>query len=245
VRRATGHRPTATIAQPANLDDAVGQVTEMTSDLFEPTPPVECWPERLGPGAVLLHGFARAEAPALMDAVARLIEQAPWRHMITPSGHRMSVAMTNGGARGWVSDRTGYRYAPLDPESGRPWPPLPDRFLRLAQNAAAQAGFAGFLPDACLINRYLPAARMSLHQDRDERDRTAPIVSVSLGLPAVFLFGGLKRKDPTCRLPLAHGDVLVWGGPDRLRYHGVLPLKAGHHAALEDQRINLTFRQAG
>ena len=245
VRRATGHRPTATIAQPANLDDAVGQVTEMTSDLFEPTQPVECWPERLGPGAVLLHGFALAVAPALMDAVTRIIEQAPLRHMITPSGHRMSVAMTNCGALGWVSDRTGYRYAPLDPETGQSWPPIPDRFLRLAQNAAAQAGFAGFLPDACLINRYLPDARLSLHQDRDERDRTAPIVSVSLGLPAVFLFGGLKRKDPTCRLPLAHGDVRVWGGPDRLRYHGVRPLQAGSHPALGEQRINLTFRQAG
>ena len=147
--------------------------------------------------------------------------------------------------RGGVSDRTGYRYAPLDPDTGQPWPPLPDRFLKLAQNAAAQAGFAGFLPDACLINRYLPDARLSLHQDRDERDLTAPIVSVSLGLPAVFLFGGLKRKDPTCRLPLTHGDVLVWGGPDRLRYHGVRPLQAGSHPALGEQRIHLTFRQAG
>jgi alkylated DNA repair protein (DNA oxidative demethylase) len=245
VRRATGHRPTATIAQPANLDDAVGQVTEMTSDLFEPTPPVECWPERLGPGAVLLHVFALAEAPALIAEVARLIEQAPFRHMLTPSGHRMSVAMTNCGALGWVSDRAGYRYAAQDPESGRPWPPMPALFLQLARDAAAQAGFAGFLPDACLIHRYLPAARMSLHQDRDERDLSAPIVSVSLGLPAMFLFGGLKRKDPTCRLPLAHGDVLVWGGPDRLRYHGVLPLQAVQHALLGEQRINLTFRQAG
>jgi alkylated DNA repair protein (DNA oxidative demethylase) len=157
----------------------------------------------------------------------------------------MAVAMTNGGALGWVSDRAGYRYAAQDPESGRPWPPMPARFRQLAHDAAAQAGFAGFLPDACLINRYLPAARMSLHQDRDERDRTAPIVSVSLGLPAVFLFGGLKRKDLTCRLPLAHGDVLVWGGPDRLRYHGILPLQAGSHPALGAQRIHLTFRQAG
>lgn len=194
---------------------------------------------------MLLHGFATVEAPALAVELARLIEQAPWRQMVTPSGHRMSVAMTNGGALGWVSDRTGYRYEPLDPLTGRPWPPLPDRFLQLAHDAAAQAGFADFLPDACLINRYLPAARMSLHQDRDERDLNAPIVSVSLGLPAVFLWGGLKRKDPTRRIPLVHGDVLVWGGPDRLRYHGVLPLKAGHHAALGDQRINLTFRQAG
>ena len=217
----------------------------MTRPLFETTHPTEPWLERLGPGAVLLHGFALTEAPALIAELARIIEQAPFRHMITPSGHRMSVAMTNGGARGWVSDRTGYRYEPLDPLTGRPWPPIPARFLQLAHDAAAQAGFAGFLPDACLINRYLPAARMSLHQDRDEQDLSAPIVSVSLGLPAVFLWGGLKRKDPTRRIPLVHGDVLVWGGPDRLRYHGVLPLKTGQHPLLGEQRINLTFRQAG
>jgi alkylated DNA repair protein (DNA oxidative demethylase) len=217
----------------------------MTGGLFEPTPPVAPWPERLGPGTVLLRGFALTEAPALIAEVARIIEQAPWRHMLTPSGHRMSVAMTNGGALGWVSDRTGYRYEPLDPLTGQPWPSLPDPFLRLARDAGTQAGFAGFLPNACLINRYLSAARMSLHQDRDERDLTAPIVSVSLGLPAVFLWGGLKRKDPARRIPLAHGDVLAWGGPDRLRYHGVLSLKAGQHPLLGEQRINLTFRQAG
>jgi alkylated DNA repair protein (DNA oxidative demethylase) len=217
----------------------------MTSPLFETPPPAESWLERLGPGAVLLHGFALTEAPALIAEVGRLIEQAPWRHMLTPSGHRMSVAMTNGGALGWVSDRTGYRYVAQDPETGRPWPPMPARFLQLAQDAAAQAGFAGFVPDACLINRYLPDARLSLHQDRDEHDLSAPIVSVSLGLPAVFLWGGLKRKDPARRLPLAHGDVLAWGGPDRLRYHGVLPLKTGQHPLLGEQRINLTFRQAG
>ena len=217
----------------------------MTGALFEPTDPVESWPERLGPGTVLLHGFALAAAPALMDELARIAASAPFRHMITPSGHRMSVAMTNCGALGWVSDRTGYRYAAHDPESGRSWPPLPARFLRLAHDAAAQAGFTDFVPDACLINRYGPDARMSLHQDRDERDLAAPIVSVSLGLPTAFRWGGLKRQDPARRIPLVHGDVLVWGGPDRLRYHGVLPLEAGHHAALGNQRINLTFRQAG
>ena len=217
----------------------------MTHPLFETTHSGESWLERLGPGTVRLHGFALTEAPALMDELARIAESAPFRHMITPSGHCMSVAMTNGGAWGWVSDRTGYRYVAQDPETGRPWPPMPDCFLRLAQDAAAQAGFADFLPDACLINRYLPAARMSLHQDRDERALRAPIVSVSLGLPAVFLWGGLKRKDPTRRIPLVHGDVLVWGGPDRLRYHGVLPLKTGQHPLLGEQRINLTFRQAG
>jgi alkylated DNA repair protein (DNA oxidative demethylase) len=217
----------------------------MTGGLFEPTPPVEPWLERLGPGAMRLHGFAVAVASALMDELARLIEQAPWRQRVTPSGHRMSVAMTNGGALGWVSDRTGDRYEPLGPLTGRPWPPMPACFLQLAHDAAAQAGFADFLPDACLIHRYLPAARMSLHQDRDERDLSAPIVSVSLGLPAMFLWGGLKRKDPTRRIPWVHGDVLVWGGPDRLRYHGVLPLKTGQHPLLGEQRINLTFRQAG
>lgn len=217
----------------------------MTGGLFETTHPAESWLERLGPGAMLLHGFAVAVAPALAVELARLIEQAPWRQMVTPSGHRMSVAMTNGGALGWVSDRTGYRYEPLDPATGRPWPPMPTGFRQLEHEAAAQAGFAGFVPDACLINRYAPDTRLSLHQDRDERDLTAPIVSVSLGLPAVFLWGGLKRKDPTRRIPLVHGDVLVWGGPDRLRYHGVLPLKTGQHPLLGEQRINLTFRRAG
>jgi alkylated DNA repair protein (DNA oxidative demethylase) len=216
----------------------------MSGDLFENADRAP-WAERLGLGTTLLHGFAAAEAPALMIALSRLIEQAPFRHMITPSGHRMSVAMTNCGVLGWVSDRTGYRYVPLDPETRQPWPPMPEGFLRLAQDAAAQAGFPGFVPEACLINRYRPEAKMSLHQDRDEQDLTAPIVSVSLGLPAVFLFGGLKRKDPTRRLPLVHGDGVVWGGPDRLRYHGVLPLKAGHHPLLGGQRINLTFRKAG
>lgn len=230
VRRATGHRPTATTAQHANLDCVVGQVTEMTRDLLEPTPPVEPWPERLGPGAVLLHGFALAEAPALMDELARSAASAPFRHMIIPSGHRMAVAMTNCGALGWIgSDRL-----PLCACGPG------DRSV-----LAAHAGFAGFVPDACLINRYQPDARLSLHQDRDERDLTAPIVSVSLGLPAVFLWGGLKRQDPTRRIPLVHGDGLVWGGPDRLRHHGVLPLQAGQHALLGEQRLNLTFRQAG
>ena len=165
--------------------------------------------------------------------------------MVTPGGFRMSVAMTNCGALGWVSDPSGYRYDPLDPESGNPWPRMPDSFARLAQDAAAQAGFEGFTPDACLVNRYEPGARLTLHQDRNERDFRAPIVSVSLGLPAVFLFGGLKRADKPARIPLEHGDVAVWGGPARMRYHGVMPLKEGAHALLGNQRINLTFRRAG
>jgi alkylated DNA repair protein (DNA oxidative demethylase) len=157
----------------------------------------------------------------------------------------MSVAMSNAGALGWVSDRRGYRYEALDPESGKPWPPMPEVFTRVATAAAFRAGFAGFLPDACLINRYEPGTRLSLHQDRDERDFSHPIVSVSLGIPAVFLFGGPHRADPVRRVPLAHGDIVVWGGPARLNHHGVLALKPNHHAVLGEVRINLTFRRAG
>ncbi len=199
---------------------------------------------RLAPGAMLLGGFAlRFETPCL-TALRRVVAVAPFRRMITPGGHRMSVAMTNCGTSGWVTDRTGYRYDRHDPQTGRRWPAMPGVFSDLAAQAAARAGFDGFAPDACLINRYEPSARLSLHQDKDERDFSAPIVSVSLGLPAVFQLGGLRRADPPCRVPLAHGDVVVWGGPARLRYHGVLPLGAGHHALMGGYRINLTFRRA-
>lgn len=199
--------------------------------------------QTLAPGAVLLRAFA-TEAPLLQD-LAAVAAQAPFRHMVTPGGYRMSVAITNCGALGWVTDRTGYRYDPIDPERGRPWPRMPVSFLRLAADAAAQAGFDGFVPDACLINRYLPGARLSLHQDKNERDFGAPIVSVSLGIPAVFLFGGAKRSDRAARVLLEHGDVVVWGGPARMRYHGVLALKPARHPWMGEQRINLTFRKAG
>jgi len=202
----------------------------------------------LAEGALLLRGFAAADPTAeaaLMEALERVIAAAPLRRMTTPNGQRMSVAMSNCGPLGWVSDRSGYRYVALDPESGGPWPPLPESFRDLARRAAAAAGFAGFEPDACLVNRYEPGTRLSLHQDRDERDYSAPIVSVSLGLPAVFLFGGLRRSDPAARVALAHGDVVVWGGPARLRFHGVLPLKPGCHPRLGERRVNLTFRRAG
>ena len=199
----------------------------------------------LAPGAMLLGGFAlRFEGP-LVTALRRVVELAPFRHMVTPGGHRMSVAMTNCGAVGWLTDRTGYRYDSRDPETGRPWPAMPEVFADLAAQAAARAGFVGFAPDACLVNRYEPGTRLSLHQDRNERDFDAPIVSASLGLPAVFLFGGLRRVDTPRRVPLAHGDVVVWGGPARLRYHGVLPLQEGDHPLLGGRRFNLTFRKAG
>jgi len=164
--------------------------------------------------------------------------------METPGGYRMSVAMTNCGRFGWLTDSSGYRYAGQDPLSGLSWPAMPEAFFSLATQAASEAGFNDFSPDVCLINRYGPGAKLSLHQDKDEADLSAPIVSVSLGLPATFLLGGLKRHDPTMRLRLTHGDVLVWGGPSRLRYHAVLPIKEGIHLATGAYRINLTFRLA-
>lgn len=198
----------------------------------------------LAPGAMWLAGFARDVEGPLVAGLDQVVADAPLRHMLTPGGQRMSVAMTNCGTVGWVSDRSGYRYATCDPLSGRPWPSMPAAFAELAGRAAAHAGFGAFVPDACLINRYEPGARLSLHQDRDEQDLEAPIVSVSLGLPAVFLFGGLRRADAPHRLPLTHGDVVVWGGPARLRYHGVLPLKDGRHPLTGGSRVNLTFRKA-
>ncbi|WP_108472827.1 DNA oxidative demethylase AlkB [Rhodanobacter thiooxydans] len=217
----------------------------ITADLFAAAPAPVRQDEPLCEGAMVLRGFALAGEAALLQALGAVVAQAPFRHLVTPGGFRMSVAMTNAGPLGWVSDRRGYRYDPIDPDSGRPWPPMPPAFLQLADAAAAHAGFAGFMPDACLLNRYEAGTRLSLHQDRDERDMDQPIVSVSLGIPAVFLFGGLQRSDRAQRVPLAHGDVVVWGGPARLRYHGVLPLKPNHHDALGDVRINLTFRHAG
>jgi len=195
-------------------------------------------------GAVLLRGFARSFESELIADLRAIVAQAPFRHMVTPGGHQMSVAMTNCGNVGWVTDRSGYRYDADDPEAGKPWPAMPALFCKLAGQAAAQGGFDGFSPDACLINRYAPGARMSLHQDKDERDFGAPIVSVSLGLPATFLFGGLQRSDKPQRFRLQHGDIAVWGGPARLFFHGVAPLADGEHVLLGRQRINLTFRKA-
>lgn len=215
----------------------------MTDDLFGEI--IRRDQELLDDGVVLLHGFALAEQDAVLGAVNAVIAAAALRHMTTPGGFRMSVAITNCGHLGWVSDRSGYRYSSLDPETAQSWPALPNALLALAQSAAAQAGYANFTPDACLINRYVPGARMTLHQDRNEKDFSHPIVSVSLGLPAMFQLGGLQRSDKTLRVPLQHGDVLVWGGASRLRFHGVLPLKAGWHERLGEQRINLTFRRAG
>jgi alkylated DNA repair protein (DNA oxidative demethylase) len=200
--------------------------------------------ERIAEDALLLPGAALDAAPALLAALKPVIAAAPWRHMLTPGGARMSVAMSNCGQLGWVSDRRGYRYDALDPDTGSPWPPMPAVLRSVAERCAAMAGFAGFKPDACLVNRYAPGTRLSLHQDRNERDLLAPVVSVSLGLPARFLFGGLRRADAVQRLALVHGDVVVWGGRQRLAFHGVAPLADGEHALTGRCRINLTFRKA-
>jgi alkylated DNA repair protein (DNA oxidative demethylase) len=216
----------------------------LTADLFESIADTKPSQQAIAEGAVLLRGFARPfEAEVIADLHA-IVAQAPFRHMVTPGGHQMSVAMTNCGRIGWVTDRTGYRYDSNDPEAGKPWPAMPRSFCRLAAQAAAQGGFSDFAPDACLVNRYQPGAKMSLHQDKDELDFGAPVVSVSLGLPAIFLWGGLKRSDKPRRFPLRHGDVVVWGGPARLVFHGVAPLAEGEHILLGRKRINLTFRKA-
>jgi DNA oxidative demethylase len=216
----------------------------MTADLFDGVGDLKPGKERMADGAMLLRGFARSLESELIAALGVIAERAPFRRMFTPGGHQMSVAMTNCGSLGWVTDRTGYRYDAIDPDSGQPWPEMPPIFRELAGQAAAQAGFPGFRPEACLVNRYEPGTRLSLHQDRDEKNYDAPIVSVSLGLPAIFLWGGLKRADRTARYRLEHGDVVVWGGPSRLVFHGVAPLADGEHAALGRARVNLTFRRA-
>jgi DNA oxidative demethylase len=208
-------------------------------DLFADTPP---WQEPLGPGATILRRRALADAEILLAGITCVSAQSPFRQMVTPGGYTMSVAMTNCGETGWTTDMHGYLYAGVDPQTGQHWPPMPPTFLPLAQACAREAGYDGFQPDACLINRYAPGAKLSLHQDKDEKALRAPIVSVSLGLPAIFQFGGLKRNDPLQRVLLEHGDVVVWGGESRLYYHGIQPLKEGYHPATGSFRYNLTFR---
>ncbi|MCA1391067.1 DNA oxidative demethylase AlkB [Bradyrhizobium sp. IC3123] len=215
----------------------------MTADLFDSVAEAQPSRENIADGAVLLRGFVKPIESGLIDAVRAIVAQSPFRRMTTPGGHLMSVAMTNCGERGWITDHTGYRYDPIDPRTGAPWPAMPPLLCDLARRAAEQGGFEGFAPDACLVNRYEPGTRLSLHQDKDELDYSAPIVSVSLGLPATFLFGGLARADKPRRFRLVHGDVVVWGGASRLAYHGVAPLADGEHPLLGRTRINLTFRR--
>ncbi|MHB1657409.1 MAG: DNA oxidative demethylase AlkB [Burkholderiales bacterium] len=217
----------------------------MTADLFADMPDI--YPSRLelAEGAVLLRRFAKDIDGGLLHALDTIVAQAPFRHLTTPGGYRMSVAMTCCGRLGWVSDRSGYRYEIADPETGLRWPALPEIFAGVASRAATQAGYHHFMPDSCLINRYEPGAQLSLHQDKNERDSGAPVVSVSLGLAAVFLFGGAERSDRPQRYRLEHGDVAVWGGASRFNFHGIAPVADGYHPLFGRKRVNLTFRKAG
>ncbi|MCR8931501.1 DNA oxidative demethylase AlkB [Pseudomonas fluorescens] len=217
-----------------------------TFDLFADHEPVQqARAEQIGEQAWVLRGFALSQVDRLLSELEAALAAAPLRHMVTPGGFSMSVGTSSCGGLGWITDRKGYRYSSVDPLSGLLWPALPTVFADLARTAAEQAGFADFVPDSCLINQYVPGAKMSLHQDKDEKAYAAPIVSLSLGLPAMFLFGGFERSDKCQRIPLLHGDMVIWGGVDRLRFHGVLPIKPGHHPRLGERRINLTFRVAG
>lgn len=214
-------------------------------DLFDITTTDEAWAEQLDEGTWHLHGFVVEQAEELLYQVANVAEKSPFRHLVTPGGKRMSVAMTNCGHFGWVSDRSGYRYQATDPVTGDKWPEMPAIFAEIAKQAADHAGYPDFAPDVGLINEYRPGTRLTPHQDKDEKDKISPIVSVSLGVPAVFLWGGLQRGGRNRRVPVRHGDVLVWGGPDRFRFHGIATLKENRHELTGDRRINLTFRQTG
>lgn len=216
----------------------------MNGNLFNTLQNVETWTETICPGAVILRQYATSQADNILQEIQQVTRQSPFRQMQTPGGYTMSVALSSCGDYGWVSDRNGYRYSRTNPQTGQAWPPMPKGFCELAQAAALDAGFPDFQADACLINRYTPGSKMGLHQDKDEQDFSAPIVSVSLGVPATFQFGGLKRSDRPVKIPLMHGDVVVWGGEARLRYHGVLTIRQAYHPLTGHDRINLTFRKA-
>ena len=193
----------------------------------------------------LLPGWVDTASLAVIREDISVIDRAaPFRHMTTPGGHSMSVAMTNCGSAGWVTDRTGYRYSAQDPVTGEVWPAIPERWHTLATGAAEEAGYADYRSDACLINRYAAGAAMGSHQDRNEQDFSQPIVSVSLGLPARFFVQGPERRGRSIPVDIKSGDVIVWGGESRLWFHGVRPLKDGTDPVFGAYRYNLTFRVA-
>ena len=210
----------------------------MNRDLFDTSDDVQI----LADGMFLLR--RAADSSALYRQVEAIAARAPFRHLETPGGGRMSVAMTNCGELGWVSDRRGYRYSATDPLTDAPWPEMPSSWLALAQTAASRCGFDRLEPDVCLINRYVAGSRLGAHQDRDEGDFNHPIVSVSIGLPATFLLYGHSRGGRAERIRLHDGDIVVFGGPSRMVYHGVGVLKDGRHPITGACRINLTFRRA-
>ncbi len=212
-------------------------------DLFSTDGTESWWQEPICPGAVVLRQFATAATTDILTTLDGLIADAPLRQMQTPGGGKMSAALSACGDYGWVSDRRGYRYAAIDPLTQQAWPEMPDLLSTLAARAAAAAGYPHYSPDVCLINCYETGAKMGLHQDKDELDFSAPIVSVSLGVPANFQFGGAKRTDKPVKIPLQHGDVVVWGGPARLNFHGVLTVRKALHPLTGSRRFNLTFRK--
>ncbi len=217
----------------------------MTQDLFQTANNGESWQENIRDDVVVLRQYANKQAAEILKEVELITAVAPFRKMKTPSGLSMSAELTSCGKYGWISDQQGYRYSKSDPLNNNAWPKLPELFFKFGREAAKKAGFSDFKPDVCMINRYAPASKMSLHQDRNERDfsEKAPIVSLSLGVPANFYFGGLERSDPTIKIPLIHGDVVVWGGKSRLCFHGVGVIKDDYHPMLGNFRINLTFRK--
>ena len=217
--------------------------TPITHSLFDEEPDASRT-EVLFPGAVLLHRYALKLERTFLDELDTLTKISPFRQMLTPGGRKFGVHNTSCGEVGWISDARGYRYVSIDPVSEQPWPTMPREFQQLATDAAEEGGFKHFIPDSCLVNRYAPDIKMSLHQDKDEADFSQPIVSVSLGMSATFVFGGLQRSDKLRRIDLHHGDVLVWGGPARLLFHGIQSIKDQPHPIMGAQRINLTFRRA-
>lgn len=200
---------------------------------------------QLAAGAYWLKGFAKTISDELSQTVLMHFRHYPPQTMMTPMGYPMSVKTSSCGSHGWVGTKNGYGYLPYNPITQAPWPPIPDNFLALAVRAASKVGYHHFEPDTCLLNYYAIGTKMGLHQDKDEKDFSQPIVSVSLGLPAVFLFGGAKRYDKTQKCLLTDGDVVVWGANSRRFYHGVNTIKSGRHAVLGEYRCNLTFRKAG
>jgi len=217
----------------------------MNFDLFDLSNNGETWTESITDDAIVLRQFLVSRSAELAEAIKAIEQKAPFRHMKTAGGFTMSAAITACGDYGWISDRCGYRYSQIDPLTGKPWPTMPKTLSEIGQECAHKAGYNNYQPDTCLINRYVPGSKMSLHQDRDEKDFTTPIVSISLGIPATFLFGGLERSDKTIKIPVTHGDVVVWGGKSRLFFHGVLPIKQAYHPFWGDHRVNITFRVAG
>ncbi len=199
---------------------------------------------QISPDAVLFKAALKPVASSLLEEIRTISGANPFRQRKTPGGQLMSAAMTNCGAWGWVTDADGYRYSDIEPETGRTWLPIPAVWIQWVNLFCQRAGLGTFNPDACLINRYAPGAGMGLHQDKDEKDLAIPIVSFSLGAPVLFRWGGLNRQEPVSEFLLEHGDVLVWGGADRMRFHGVKKLRRYQHPLTGHYRYNLTFRQS-